>query len=67
MIAGRIHRLLVTRDQRVVCIVTSLEQLKQLCAPGSGAPYVARRSVRASASLVMAQTRFNGKAGSQRS
>jgi CBS domain-containing protein len=37
MIAGRIHRLLVTRGQHVVGIVTSLDLLKLLC-PKSGAP-----------------------------
>jgi CBS domain-containing protein len=37
MIAGRIHRLLVTRDQRVVGIVTSLDLLKLLCGPVAGA------------------------------
>jgi len=31
MIAGRIHRLLVTRESRVVGIVTSLDLLKLLC------------------------------------
>jgi CBS domain-containing protein len=31
MIAGRIHRLLVTRDKRVVGIVTSLDLLTLLC------------------------------------
>jgi CBS domain-containing protein len=33
MIAGRIHRLLVTREQHVVGIVTSLDLLKLLCGP----------------------------------
>jgi len=31
MVAGRIHRLLVTRESRVVGIVTSLDLLKLLC------------------------------------
>jgi len=31
MIAGRIHRLLVTRDKRVVGIITTLDMLKLLC------------------------------------
>jgi CBS domain-containing protein len=41
MIAGRIHRLLVTRGQHVVGIVTSLDLLKLLC-PKSAAPARAR-------------------------
>ena len=31
MISGRIHRLLVTRNEEVVGIVTSLDMLKLLC------------------------------------
>lgn len=45
MIAGRIHRLLVTRDQRVVGIVTSVDLLKLLCPEKSTAARPRPRSV----------------------
>jgi CBS domain-containing protein len=34
MIAGRVHRLLVMRDQNIVGIVTTLDMLKLLCDEG---------------------------------
>jgi CBS domain-containing protein len=34
MIAGRVHRLLVMRDQHIVGIVTTLDMLKLLCDEG---------------------------------
>lgn len=34
MISGRIHRLIVTRDERMVGIVTSLDMLKIIATPG---------------------------------
>jgi CBS domain-containing protein len=42
MIAGRIHRLLVTRDHHVVGIVTSLDLLRLLC-PQAAEAEVGRR------------------------
>ena len=42
MVAGRIHRLLVTRASRVVGIVTSLDLLKLLC-DGDAPPRTPRR------------------------
>jgi CBS domain-containing protein len=44
MIAGRIHRLLVTREARVVGIVTSLDLLKLLAGARAEAPAPARRA-----------------------
>jgi CBS domain-containing protein len=45
MVAGRIHRLLVTREQRVVGIVTSLDLLKLLARREAAPPAEPRRSV----------------------
>ena len=49
MIAGRIHRLFVTRSQKIVGIVTSLDLLRLLCAdrPERADPPRARRVARA--------------------
>ena len=43
MIAGRVHRLLVVRDQRVVGIVTSLDLLKLLTSEAKARPAAPRR------------------------
>jgi CBS domain-containing protein len=45
MVAGRIHRLLVTREQRVVGIVTSLDLLKLLAGREPSRTVPSRRSV----------------------
>ena len=45
MVAGRIHRLLVTRASRVVGIVTSLDLLKLLCPVERGVERRPQRSV----------------------